>query len=111
MVPNAYGWRYVDKSRRGGFERQGIEVRDSPDGRVTYAYGCHVRISEDGGATWRDTEIAVPPQALIMTFHDPATYVRLDERTILRAVYGKPANKLPSFGGGLRARTARRKRR
>lgn len=90
VEPDAYGWRYVDASRRSEFESRGIEVRNSPDGRVTYAYGCFVRTSEDGGRTWQQREIEVPREGLIMTYHDPASYVRLDARTILRAVYGRP---------------------
>ena len=88
--PNAHAWRYVEPDRRAEFEARGIEVRNSPDGRVTYAYGCYVRTSEDHGATWRQTEIPVPPKALIMGFLDPATDLRLDARTLLCAVYGKP---------------------
>lgn len=86
----AHGWRYVEPARRSEFEEQGIEVRNSPDGRVTYAYGCRVRTSDEGGVTWSEREIAVPRQALIMNFHDAAAYLRLDDRVILRAVYGKP---------------------
>ncbi|MBI5692812.1 MAG: exo-alpha-sialidase [Verrucomicrobia bacterium] len=88
--PGAHAWRYVEAARRGEFEARGIEVRNSPDGRVTYAYGCYVRTSEDGGATWQHTEIPVPPKALIMGFLDPATDLRLDARTLLCAVYGRP---------------------
>jgi hypothetical protein len=88
--PNAHAWRYVDAARRAEFESRGIEVRNSPDGRVTYAHGCYVRISEDGGVTWRQEEIPVPPKGLIMGFLDPATDLRLDARTILCAVYGRP---------------------
>ncbi len=90
VVADAHGWRYVAKERRGEFEARGIEVRNSPDGRVTYAYGCYARTSEDGGATWQQREIEVPAKGLIMTYHDPASYLRLDARTVLRAVYGKP---------------------
>lgn len=90
VEPDAHAWRYVDASRRAEFEARGIEVRNSPDGRVTYAYGCFVRTSADGGATWQQREIDVPAKGLIMGYHDPATYVRLDARTILRAVYGRP---------------------
>lgn len=92
--PNAHAWRYVEAARRAEFESQGIEVRNSPDGRVTYAYGCYVRISEDGGASWRETEIPVPRQGLIMGFLDPATDLRLDARTLLCAVYGRPTANL-----------------
>lgn len=88
--PNAHAWRYVEAARRAEFERQGIEVRNSPDGRVTYAYGCYVRTSEDHGTTWRETEIPVPARGLIMSFIDPATDLRLDDRTVLCAVYGRP---------------------
>jgi hypothetical protein len=49
-----------------------------------------VRTSEDGGLTWKNSEIPVPPKALIMAFLDPATDLRLDARTVLCAVYGKP---------------------
>lgn len=90
VKPDAHAWRYVEASRRAEFEARGIEVRNSPDGRVTYAYGCYVSTSDDGGATWQQREIDVPAKGLIMTYHDPASYVRLDARTILRAVYGKP---------------------
>jgi len=90
VVPDAHAWRYVEASRRAEFEARGIEVRKSPDGRVTYAYGCYVRVSQDNGATWQKREIEVPAEGLIMTFLDPASYVRLDTRTILRAVYGRP---------------------
>lgn len=92
--PNAHAWRYVDSSRRAEFEERGIEVRNSPDGRVTYAYGCYVRTSADHGATWQQQEISVPPKALIMGFLDPATDLRLDERTLLCAVYGKPVARI-----------------
>lgn len=88
--PNAHAWRYVEAARRNEFESRGIEVRKSPDGRVTYAYGCYVRISEDAGATWQQREIPVPPKALIMGFLDPATDLRLDAGTLLCAVYGRP---------------------
>jgi hypothetical protein len=94
VAPDAHAWRYVAASRRAEFEARGIEVRNSPDGRVTYAHGCYLRTSNDGGATWQVREIEVPAKGLIMGFHDPATYVRLDARTILRAVYGRPVAKV-----------------
>jgi hypothetical protein len=88
--PNAHAWRYVEAARRSEFEQQGIEVRHSPDGRVTYAYGCYVRTSQDHGATWHQREIPVPPKGLIMSFLGPATDIRLDANTLLCAVYGRP---------------------
>ncbi|MCB1121271.1 MAG: glycoside hydrolase [Verrucomicrobiae bacterium] len=91
---NAHAWRYVDPSRRGEFEAKGIEVRDSPDGRVTYAYGCYVRTSEDYGKTWTEREIPVPAKGLIMSFLGPATDLRLDANTVLCSVYGRP---IPNF--------------
>ncbi len=91
---NAHAWRYVDPSRRAEFEQQGIEVRDSPDGRVTYAYGCYVRTSEDNGLTWNQRDIPVPPKGLIMSFLGPATDLRLDANTLLCAVYGRPTANL-----------------
>lgn len=87
---NAHAWRYVAADRRDEFERQGIEVRNSPDGRVTYAYGCYVRISEDNGITWTQRDIDVPKKGLIMSFLGPATDLRLDANTILCSVYGRP---------------------
>jgi len=87
---NAHAWRYVAADRRDEFERQGIEVRNSPDGRVTYAYGCYVRISEDNGITWTQRDIDVPEKGLIMSFLGPATDLRLDANTILCSVYGRP---------------------
>lgn len=87
---NVHAWRYIEPERRAEFEKQGIEVRDSPDGRVTYAYGCYVRTSEDNGATWQKREIPVPPKGLIMGFLGPATDLRLDDSTLLCSVYGRP---------------------
>lgn len=88
--PNAHAWRYVDASRRAEFEQQDIEVRNSPDGRVAYAYGCYVRSSEDNGLTWIQREISVPSKGLIMSFLGPATDLRLDANTLLCAIYGRP---------------------
>jgi hypothetical protein len=87
---NAHAWRYVEAERRDEFESQGIEVRDSPDGRVAYAYGCYTRTSEDNGVTWQQREIPLPPRGLIMSFLGPATDLRLDDRTLLCSVYGRP---------------------
>lgn len=87
---NAYGWRYVQPSRREELEARGIEVRDSPDGRIAYAYGCYKRTSTDGGNTWNQTELEVPSEALIMTYLGPCTYLRVNDNVILRAVYGRP---------------------
>ena len=47
-------------------------------------------VAAAGGATWQQRDLQVPAKGLIMTYHDPASYVRLDARTILRAVYGRP---------------------
>lgn len=87
---NAHAWRYVEAGRQAEFAARGLEVRKSPDGRVTYAYGCYVRTSADGGATWHQSEIPVPPKGLIMGFLESATDLRLDARTVLCAVYGRP---------------------
>jgi hypothetical protein len=91
---NAHAWRYIDPERRSEFEQQGIEVRDSPDGRATYAYGCYVRTSEDNGATWHKRDIPLPPKGLIMGFLGPATDLRLDANTLLCSVYGRPTANL-----------------
>ena len=88
--PNAHAWRYVAAERRNEFEGQGIEVRNSPDARVTYAHGCYVRVSEDNGTTWTQREIDVPKKGLIMSFLGPATDLRLNANTILCSVYGRP---------------------
>lgn len=85
-----HSWRYDDPSRRTYYEDQGLEVRDTPDGRIAYAQGYLVSISNDNGATWTTREIAVPPQALMAAYRDDRAYLRLDSRTIIRAVYGKP---------------------
>jgi hypothetical protein len=87
----AYGWRYEPPERRPALEAQGYEVRDAPDGRVTYCAGCVLRVSDDHGATWRESEIAVPGQAIINSFQNFASTLRLDDRTMLCAIYGKPA--------------------
>lgn len=94
---HGYGWRYAAPSERANLEAQGIEVRESPEGQITYAYGCFVKISDDGGTTWIEREIPVPPKGLIMAYSDAATLVRLDSRTLLRAVYGRPEANVPFY--------------
>lgn len=88
--PSAYSWRHVPSDQRAAFEARGYEVRNAPDGRVTYCVGCKLRTSADGGATWQEAELPVPEQAIINGYLDAASMLRLDDRTILRAVYGKP---------------------
>src|SRR5690606_19174715 len=91
---NGYGWRYVDPSERSSLESNGIEVRDSPDGKVAYAYGCYKEVSSNGGKDWIQTELKVPREALIMVYLDSCTFLRLNDDILLRAVYGRPvANK------------------
>jgi hypothetical protein len=89
--PDVYNWRYVPADQRAILEANGIEVRNAPDGRVTYCVGAFVRTSNDGGATWQQREIPLPAQAIINGYLDAAATLRLDDRTILRAVFGKPA--------------------
>ncbi|MFC1526292.1 sialidase family protein [Candidatus Latescibacterota bacterium] len=90
IIPAANGWRYAPAKERESMEARGIEVRDVPDGSVAYAEGCVLRRSTDGGGTYVETPLETPPQALVMNFHDVASVVRYDERTIMRAVYGRP---------------------
>lgn len=90
---NAFGWRYVSPGKREEIERQGIEVRNSPNGQVAYAIGCYARTSADNGKTWDQREVDHPPKGLIMTFLDACTYVRLNDQVILRSIYGRPVAK------------------
>jgi hypothetical protein len=85
-----HGWRPVESAKRAELEAQGFEVRNTPDNRVTYSVGCLLRISSDDGAHWQESPIETPPQALISGYHDECATLRLDDRTILRAIYGKP---------------------
>lgn len=94
LEADGHGWRYVDPAERPALEARGIEVRASPDGRITYANGCYVRNSADHGATWSERELSVPREALIMVYNDPCTWLRVDGRTLLRAVYGRPTANL-----------------
>lgn len=87
---NAYGWRYVSPSRLEELQLKGVEVRSSPDGRIAYASGCYKRSSENGGKTWDKMELDVPSKALHKNFRDPSTYLRVDDKIILRSLYGKP---------------------
>ena len=89
--PGVYNWRYEPADQRAALEAKGYEVRNAPDGRVTYCVGAFVRTSEDGGATWQQREIPLPGQAIVNGYHDAAATLRLDDRTLLRAVFGKPA--------------------
>lgn len=87
---DTYNWRYDVPERRPHYEAQGMEVRDTPDHRIAYSTGGFVRVSEDGGRSWRSRELDLPRVALIQAYRDDRAYLRLDDRTILRAAYGKP---------------------
>jgi hypothetical protein len=89
-----YGWRYDAPDRRSEYEARGVEVRDTPDGRIAYNQGYYVSISNDNGRTWTHRDIEAPPQALMGGYRDDRAYLRLDEKTIVRAVYGKPVARL-----------------
>lgn len=89
-----YGWRTDKPSRRSHYEAQGIEVRNTPDGQIVYNHGYYVSISNDNGATWTNRDIEVPPQALMGGYRDDRAFLRLDSKTIIRAVYGKPVARL-----------------
>ena len=86
----AYGWRYTDPGERDSLEARGIEVRDVPDGSIGYAHGCYSKLSVDGAASWRTRDLNVPQHALMMSFHDTATFLRYDDRLIMRLVYIRP---------------------
>ena len=97
VIPAAHGWRYAPAAQRGALEARGLEVRDVPDGSVAYAEGCIVRTSMDRGRTFTEQEIETPPQALVMNFYDVASTLRYDEKTIMRAVYGRPVAHVPFY--------------
>ena len=69
---------------------QGFEVRNTPDKRIAYSVGGFVRVSDDRGATWQTRELELPKVALIQSYRDDRAFLRLDNRTILLATYGKP---------------------
>jgi hypothetical protein len=89
-----YGWRYDVPARRAHYEAQGLEVRDTPDGQIAYSHGAYVRISNDNGATWTSRDLDVPGRALLAGYRDDRSYLRLDSKTILRAIYGKPVARI-----------------
>jgi len=84
------GYRYAEPSEREAIEARGVEVRDTPNGKIGYAEGCYVETSEDAGKSWSRRDLAVPPKALINVFHDIATWLRYDDNVIMRSVYGRP---------------------
>ena len=90
VEPDSYNWRYDTPDRRAHYEAQGLEVRNTPDNRIAFATGCFVRVSNDNGTTWTTREIPVPPQALYAGYRDDRALLRVGDRTILRAIYGKP---------------------
>lgn len=87
---DTHNWRYDTPDQRAHFEAQGFEVRNTPDQRIAYSIGGFVRVSDDRGATWQTRELELPKVALIQSYRDDRSFLRLDDRTILRATYGKP---------------------
>ncbi len=96
-IPAATGWRSAPADQRQALEARGLEVRNVPDGSVAYAEGCVLRRSTDGGRSFIDTPLSTPPQALVMNFHDVASMLRYDDRTLMRVVYGRPEPNIPFY--------------
>jgi Neuraminidase (sialidase) len=90
VEPIGYSWRHDTPDRRAHYEALGLEVRATPDNRIAYATGYYARISNDNGATWTTRDIAVPTVALAASYRDDRAFLRLNDRVILRAIYGKP---------------------
>jgi Neuraminidase (sialidase) len=90
VLAASHGWRHDTPDRRAHYEAQGLEVRDTPDQRIAYSQGYVVRTSNDNGATWTERELAVPPQALMAAYRDDRAFLRVNDRVLLHAVYGKP---------------------
>ena len=97
VEPDSYNWRYDTPDRRVHYEAQGLEVRNTPDKRIAYAPGCFVRVSNDNGATWTTREIEVPPQALYAGYRDDRAFLRLSDRLLVRAIYGKPVARVRHY--------------
>ena len=87
---DTYNWRYDTAERRPHYEALGLEVRNTPDHRIAYSTGAYARVSRDDGATWTTGEIAMPPQALVAGYRDDRAFLRVNDRVLLRAIYGKP---------------------
>lgn len=87
---DTYNWRYDTPDRRPHYEALGLEVRNTPDHRIAYSTGAFARVSRDDGATWATREIALPPQALVAGYRDDRAFLRVNDRVLLRAIYGKP---------------------
>jgi Neuraminidase (sialidase) len=87
---DSYNWRHDTPDRRAHYEALGLEVRNTPDNRIAYATGCFVRESNNDGATWTTRDIPVPAQALYAGYRDDRAFLRLNDRVLMRAIYGKP---------------------
>jgi sialidase-1 len=85
----AYAWRYAPAAERERIEQRGIEVRPTPGGDIAYAFGVTAEISTDGGASWHQRPVDFPHRPLTMGFHENATYLRLNDATVMRLVYSR----------------------
>ena len=92
-----YSWRYDTRDRRAHYEARGLEVRNTPDNRIAYSQGAFVRVSHDGGATWTTRELELPPQALVAGYRDDRAFLRVNDRVIMRAIYGKPVARVRHY--------------
>jgi hypothetical protein len=90
VEPAGYSWRHDTPDRRAYYEARGLEVRNTPDKRIAYATGYFVRVSNDHGATWTTRDIDAPAVALGASYRDDRAFLRIDDRVVLRAIYGKP---------------------
>jgi sialidase-1 len=86
---DAVAWKQVPADQRAEFEGRGIEVRNTPTGDVAYAYGVYAEKSVDGGKTWSDRPVDYPHRPLTMSFHENATFLRLDSSRLIRLVYSR----------------------
>lgn len=94
---DAHNWRYDTPSRRAHYEAQGLEVRNTPDGRIAYSAGAFARVSRDNGATWLTRDLDLPLQALVAGYRDDRAFLRVNDRVLLRAIYGKPVARVRHY--------------
>lgn len=93
-------WQHHPDTERERLQEEGFLVRDVRPGVVAICWGAHWRWSDDGGETWEQRDIDLPPLAFIASGMNS---LQLDEGTILFPVYASGAPDDPDSSWVLRS--------
>lgn len=82
------GHEILTEEQAGKLEAQGVGVVDHRNGNWTACYRAWAKRSADGGKTWKQWDLELPPVKFLMGSHDPRGAM-CDDGTLLCPQYGR----------------------